>query len=129
LKYRTYEGSVTCDGMELKAVGIDWLGATTADATDAVDPETKGDKGTNSEAADFLKGILKDGPLPTRTCINEMEAAGFDMKKLDSTRVRRKAGVETTNEGKFSKWSLKTKQEVPAAVTPDLWEEKNGQRV
>lgn len=145
IKYKTYAKLIEINDKEtgekssFMTEGIEWGEKTSVDASELADPETNKNKSKNAEAAEFLRELLSKGKLPVKTCLNELRNAGYDTEKLDMTRIRKKAGASSSNEGKNSTWYLATAmQEQPkdeldfvsdtefpvqdADDTPDEWE-------
>jgi hypothetical protein len=108
IKYQTYMGKSTYKDQEFDAVGVRWGEKSTAEATDVVDPTSRAEKGKVAEAAAALRQILAKGALPARECVNALTNLGFDVTKLDPSRIRARAGVRTTKEGKNSRWQIAT---------------------
>jgi hypothetical protein len=133
LKYSTYAAMrkiVNDEGalVDCEVIGVKWGEKVTVDAQDVLEPQSQRTKGKYAEAAAALRQILARGKVPARTAINEMKNIGFDLDKMESSEVRRLAGVKSTNSGRNSEWYLATAADTPPeseqiGIEPDCWEE------
>jgi hypothetical protein len=110
LKYRTEIVEREWAGQKSKVVRIAWTGTTTANAEDAVDPDSRQDKSQLSEAAQLLREFLKAGRRPAKECQDFLRASGFDPAKVNTLKVRRKAQVQSMQRDKQHWWYIETRQ-------------------
>jgi hypothetical protein len=108
------------DGTKRKTsvIQVIWDGKSTVTAEDALAPTTRKDKSKQDKAAVELKNFLRTGKRRASDCISFMKTGGFDLDKLNSGEIRRKAGVQSVQKDGCWWWSLPTAQqefEVPTA--------------
>lgn len=109
LKYHTEVEHVEWDGDKSKVVRICWDGHAEVHADDAVTSVSRESKSKLKEAAECLKEFLRAGKKPANECLAYLERMGFDPKVCSPTRVRKKAGAGTRQEGSRNHvWFLET---------------------
>ena len=96
------------NGEDTEIIKVIWDGKSDATAEDSVDPVSTKEKSQEDEAAELLKGFLKDGMKPSADCTAFLKAEGYDLEKLNSRRVRKKAGAKSDrlHGDKFNSWYL-----------------------
>jgi len=96
------------NGLTAEIVKVSWTGKSEARAEEIADGTSVMDKGQEQEAADMLRNLLRDGHLPAKECMSVLEAEGFDCKKLNLGRIRRKAGADSRKwpGERFNRWFL-----------------------
>ena len=70
---------------------------------------------TGQDAASFLRELLADGPMPTKTVRKEADDAGFSWRTIQ--RAMRRAGVESQRQG-FGMPALWVRKDSCATVAP-----------
>jgi hypothetical protein len=107
LRYHTELITDHCpDSEPNEIIKVVWDGTSSATAEDSVDPVSTTDKCQEDEAAQLLKDFLRDGKKPSADCSSFLKAEGYDLDKLNSGRVRRKAGADSKRfQGdRFNSW-------------------------
>jgi hypothetical protein len=80
------------------AIRVDWKGESTLDAAELLSaPTDHEERSALSEAQEFLKEILADGPLPSKEVENEGRDAGIEPRTLK--RAKQKFGVVSERHG------------------------------
>jgi putative DNA primase/helicase len=110
LRYKTFAKPVEWLGKVSSVVGVEWRGVSQATAQDAVDPELSREKSTVEKAGEELAAILKDGKKKRDEALELLAGAGFDTKRLNTTRLLQWAGAKTKRfpGEKFYSWYLPT---------------------
>lgn len=109
LRYHTELVTDHCpDSEPNEIIKVVWDGTSDATAEDSVDPVSTKDKSQEDEAAQLLKEFLMDGMKSAHECAAFLKAEGHDLEKLNSRRVRRKAGADSKKlpGDKFNSWYL-----------------------
>jgi hypothetical protein len=107
---------------KVPVIKIEWKGRSKATAEDAVNPITKKEATASMEAARELKNFLKAGKRTSQECTSYLLSLGYDLTKLNATKVRKHAEVSHRQEGQKSWWFLGTAQqefEIPKARKDD----------
>jgi hypothetical protein len=81
-----------------------------------VDPQSSEQKTQAKEAAKALRDYVSRGPKHSKDCISHLKGLGFDIDKLNSTRVRTAAGVESEryesgDSNVFYRWRIANEEE------------------
>lgn len=127
LRYATEGVKVTWDGQESEVVRINWRGFSEATSEDAVDPASGKEKSSEEKAAVVLKKFLSTGKKPASECFEYMSGAGFALHEkqnpgLNSLKVRKKAGVDSKQEGKQWWWFLAAPKDLQEQIFKDAEE-------
>ena len=92
----------TLGGTEGGAVGVDWKGETPLDAAALLSaPTDHEERSALSEAQEFLREVLSDGPEAAAEVRQEADSAGIAKRTLD--RARQSLGVISEREGDSGK--------------------------
>lgn len=87
---------------ESGAVRVDWKGETPLDASALLSaPTDHEERSAMSEAQEFLREVLSDGPQPASDVRREADSAGVSKRTLD--RARQSLGVLSEREGEAGK--------------------------
>jgi hypothetical protein len=109
LRYCTELVTENCpDSFSTEIIKLVWNGKSSATAEDSVDPTSARDKSQENEAALILKDLLRDGKRPAVECSKLLKDEGYDLEKLNSGRVRKKAGADSRKfpGDRFNSWFL-----------------------
>ena len=112
LKYYTEAVDRTIEGKTVKVVRVVWNGVSEATTEDAVDPVSNKDKTEIKEAAKCLRDFLKPGQKSIEEVYQHCGEQGYMLQPtgggpgLNTSRLRRKAGVLTKKESKKSYWYI-----------------------
>jgi len=90
------------EGAENGAARIVYRGASSASAKDILNVEPEEERSALADAKDFLREILRDGPVESKTVEEEAEAAGVAPATLN--RAKREIKVRSKKIGNLWKW-------------------------
>lgn len=90
----------------LVASSVLWAGAVEGNARDLLADAEQQDGDTGSDAADFLRDLLADGPKPVKDVFKESDGAGYSRDQMK--RALRRIGGQSRKQGLSGgwKWSL-----------------------
>ena len=111
LRYRTELVTENrADSFSTEIIRVSWMGTSQASAEDVVDSISSSEKTREQEAALVLKNILREGRKSSAQCIELLKAEGYDLEKMNSGRVRKKAGADSKrfSGDRFYSWYLKS---------------------
>jgi hypothetical protein len=91
-----------------KICRVVWDGKSNTKAEDHLKPVSKQEIHKVELAARTLKEYLRAGARPASECIRYLDDQGHEVQKLTPFRIRQKAGVDTSDQGKKSLWFLPT---------------------
>lgn len=95
---------------------VEWLGETSDDARDLLDPDTASDRGDRTEAREWLQDYLGQGQVKSSDAKRAATMAGFSERTLQ--RARSNLRVRITSEGypRITYWSLPAERD--SGATP-----------
>jgi hypothetical protein len=105
-------------GVKSKIVRVVWDGRSKANSEAAMTHTSQKDNSATKEAAEMIRGFLRGGKQTASKCIAFMEQGGIEVKKLNTTRICKLAGVEKDQRDGAWYWFLPTSAglfEPPAA--------------
>jgi hypothetical protein len=110
LRYRTELVEEHCpDSFPTEIIKVVWTGKSNATAEDSVDPLSAKEKSQLTEAAQALIQFIGDETKPAVECERFLKDAGFDPEKVNTSYVRKKAGVTSKRGGSGFQWSRQLK--------------------
>ncbi|MFF8831350.1 AAA family ATPase [Streptomyces sp. NPDC015131] len=84
---------------------LEWLDPTTVRASDVLADRAGGGDGSSSDAVDWLRGFLRDGPKTRKECLDEGRKHHFGERKINTARKTLRV-VSTRGFGKEAEWTL-----------------------
>lgn len=104
-------------GYSIDSAGFRWTGESTLTAGAILAPESADGGGRRDQAADFLRDVLADGPMPSKEIDQERRAAGISEATLN--RAKTSLGVRAYRLGEAGRrgggqWVWELPQEIKA---------------
>jgi len=106
LKYRIIAKPVKIAGEDEPEPYVEWLGQSEQSVDDILPPKSVGRPGEREKASEWLKDLLRRGPVPSKEIEDQCEAAGFKYRTLERVKDDRGSGVEAYREGDKWYWRL-----------------------
>lgn len=107
----TYKLEQTAVNERIEASRVVWTGSVEGTAFELLGKAEQQEDAAGTDAADFLRELLKDGPRPARTILNDAVEAGFS--KTGMHRARQRLGVKTMKEGMGGGWYWRLGEDSP----------------